>query len=287
MVEFHEVTTTKERKSEYLLRHIFLPQLTHAEPGSPEADRWIEENWWMMNFSVFKDDKPRAQELARELDEAFRESAQNPRIPEILEMLRAIRHKDRHDYTSLEIWTDGAYQMVDYAGGYHVHKMIRSRLQKYSGNILEAMCGHISYLEDSDNRTITALDYCELSLEKYPFPKRRRICCDLDQIRSENHLHFFKDEEFDAISICFGYKYPKNIVLVAREFRRILRYGGVLSFIENPEHGYKKQLQRNLNSQITNVLQNADFREIHDNIMPSPEFWQEHQGEFHHIEAIK
>lgn len=150
------------------------------------------------------------------------------------------------------------------------------------------MCGHMSYFKESDGRTVTALDYCEISLERYPYPSRRRIQCDLDQLVGGRSLPFFQDEQFDAISICFGYKYLKDIDTVVREFRRILKVGGVLSLVEGSRHGYEHLFVRQFNTRmirdglISNGYGRVDIKKIH-----VPGWDEDVSGAFYHIEAEK
>ena len=172
MIIFREVTEVKERKSVFTDRHIPLPRLTTAPFGTPEHEAWVEANWWMVNYSVFMDDKPEAVCLSRELDMVFKENPESLLINELLEKLRKLELKPHHKLSPLERWTRCAFQFIDYTGGYEVHRIISKRLSEYSGAILEAMCGHMSYFDESSRRTVTALDYCAESLKKYPVDRK-------------------------------------------------------------------------------------------------------------------
>jgi len=241
---YKEITETAERKVVYPNKFVALPHLTNAPFPSKDHDQWVRDNWWMVDYSVFMADKEYAMKLAEDLCAAFSESPNHPNIPEIVKKLRALRVKDQCERTTLDIWMHSAYQLASYCSDIYVKKAILECLAKYNGSILEAMCGHDSYLEDKDGRIITALDYCEISLLRYPYPSRRRILCDLNQISDETRLNFFERGQFDCISICFGYKYPRSISRLVREFSRILKPGGKLSFVENPESGYTRCVKR-------------------------------------------
>ncbi|MBP6858882.1 MAG: methyltransferase domain-containing protein [Candidatus Pacebacteria bacterium] len=288
MVEFREITETKEQRPIYPERHVWLPHLTTAQQGSSEHELWMRENWWMVNYSVFMDDKPEASRLAKLLADAFAENPQHPVIPDTITQLRKLRVKDHKDLTPQERWTRNGYQLVEYAGGPSVCRAIENRLNKYTGTILEAMCGHRSYFKESSDRTVTALDYCGISLERYPFPQRRRIECDLNQLKGAEKLHFFEDRTFDVISICFGFKYPEDIDALLREFSRILKPHGIVSFIENPHHGYEDLCRRKFDRGIVKILKSTGFKSIQFKVLHlSSSIWQKERGEFHHVQAIK
>ena len=286
MIKFTEISESVERKPVYPERRVWLPHLTTAQQGSAEHLKWMDENRWMVNYDVFMDNKPQALQLAQQLDKAFKENPQHVDIPKILTYLRKLRVKEHAELDPIERWTRCAFQLVEYAGGPNVHRSIRKRLSKYSGKVLEAMCGHMSYFPEVPRRKVTALDYCQVSLKRYPFPKRRRIECDLNQITDGAQLHFFKESEFDTISICFGFKYPKDIVSLVNEFRRILKPGGVLSFVENPSHGYEDLCQRKFDRNIVEILKGAGYSRYCCDTFAPPE-WDNKRGRFYHVEAIK
>jgi ubiquinone/menaquinone biosynthesis C-methylase UbiE len=71
----------------------------------------------------------------------------------------------------------------------------------------------------------------------------------LNQLAKGESLSFFDSNMFDAVSVCFGYKYPEDIVSVMREFFRILKPGGSLLFFEAEGHEFPKYVKRGLDSE--------------------------------------
>ncbi len=289
MVLFKEITEVKDREAVFTDRRVELPRLTTYPFGTPEHDAWVRDNWWMIDYQVFMDDKPEAVKLSEKLATIFKNNPNDPLIGDILEELHKLKLKPRNKLSPLEKWTRSAFQFVDYTGGYDVHALISQRLGKYSGRTLEAMCGHMSYFEESSQRTVTALDYCAESLKKYPIPSRRRIECDLNQVREGIRLPFFSEKEFDVISVCFGFKYPEDIDSLMKEFFRILVPSGVLSFVENPKSGYEDLYHRDFGKQsIEAVLKKSGFRSVKTEIIPMPKsVWDNSRGNFYHTEAVK
>lgn len=291
-VTFEEITAIVERKPEYPLRIVHLPRLTTAPFGTDEHEAWVRQNTWMVHFQVFKTDKDEAHSLALELEKLFEaDPTMNKRAEEIIARLRELRRKDpQQSGDPLVAWSHSAYQLVNYASNEEVWKAIYTALGKYSGQVLEAMCGHHSYLMEQKGRVVTALDYCRESLERYKFPARRRILCDLNQVQGNDRLHFFSEGQFDAISICFGFKYPLQLDALLKEFRRILKPGGVLSFIENPASGYPKLCKREFKAESAiEIIGQAGFSEVDCKVLPitKSEWALPGTEEFYHVEARK
>lgn len=285
---YKEITATAPRKAVYPERRVVLPRLTLAPFHTEEHEQWIRENWWMVDYSVFMDDKAEAQELANKLNIAFSKDPSHPDIPDLISNLKRLRTNPPGELTPLEYWTKSAYQLADYCGGTDPHVAISERLAKYSGNVLEAMCGHMSYFAESAKRTVTALDYCPISLERYPFPNRRRIQCDLNQITSDTHISFIPEGSLDVVSICFGYKYPEDIVALVAEFFRLLKPSGVLSFIENPDHGYKHLYKRDfVQREAREVLVAQKFQSVTTELIEIPGWDGNLRYPFYHLEAVK
>ncbi len=286
MIIYEEVTTTAEIKRVYPERRVWLPALTLAPPHSPEYDQWIRDNWWMVDYSVFMGDKAQAQELAQKLQGAFSENPSHPDIPNLLGKLKQLESKSPGKRTPLEYWTHSAYQLANYCGGIDVYDTICEKLDAYSGEVLEALCGHSTYFTESPRRSITALDYCKVSLERYPFPHRRRIQCDLDQIRGAAQLSFFSEGQLDAISICFGFRYPKNIGKLIAEFRRVLKPSGILSFVENPGHGYEHLSHRHfVQGNVRRLLKHHGFGSVSIHRMDIADWDGKVRSPFYHVQA--
>lgn len=215
---------------------------------------------------------------------------EDPEIENILERLRELRLPDYEDWKPIDIWEKSSEQMVEYYGNPEVRKIISNILgTKYSGEILEAMCGSESYFDNLCPRTnITLLDYCKTALEKHRFPERKRVCCDLNQIGKRGDLGLFSDNQFDVISICFGIKYPDNLDILSSEFLRILKPGGILSFFENENSEYKRLRRRSLDIPvIKKMFLDNDYSSFSVRHVNMSDVWNEEAGRFYHLEAVK
>ncbi len=243
MIRYEEIKTVAPRKSVYPYKAVFLPHLTKAVPGSEEHLKWQMENWWMVDYHVMSADKPKAVALALRLQDLYVNNEKDPEIPNIVAELRALRSIDFCNFTPEQRWWWGACQLKNYAGNCDEWDAIVKALEVYKGQVLEALSGHHSYFEPSQLREITALDGCKESLERYPY-STRRICCDVDQIADGGFFPFCDPNHFDVVSVCFGYKYPANVASLMREFRRILKPNGTLSFVESKTHGYPELKKR-------------------------------------------
>jgi SAM-dependent methyltransferase len=239
---YKEITTVTADVG-YPYRAVAIPFVVPHFTSDTLRDQWMRDNWWMVDYAVFKDDKIKAVSLAADLDRAY-EDKDPVRISLILDQLRCLRVKDANKRTALEEWTHYGYQHMSYCGSVSTHRNIVDALSAYQGDVLEALCGHTTYFEETAGRTVTLLDYCEVSLERHPSPSRRRICCDLNQVTEGVPLHFFKDSSFDVVSICFGFRYPHDIDALLQEFKRILKPGGVVSFVEGVNHGFSGLFKR-------------------------------------------
>jgi ubiquinone/menaquinone biosynthesis C-methylase UbiE len=254
----------RERVS-YPWRAIFLPALTTAEPGGEEYTKWTLENDHLVNFQVLEIHKPEANRLAMDLHNRWQsvKNIDDLEIQRILGELEKIRAKPLDQLSPLERWAYNARNMSEYSGNVNLLCLMAKALSVYSGDVLEVFCGHNSYFTAKKDRKITALDYCEESLTRFAHKKAKRICCDLNQVKEVGDLSFLEDNSFDAVSICFGYKYPHDIVTLMSEFRRILKPGGVLSFIESYTHAYAEIAIRKFDrGKIRKQLVRAGFSKV-------------------------
>ncbi len=286
MISYREITEKKIRTITSPDRHVFLPRLTHAEFGTDEHEQWVMENHWMVDYHVFMDDKEKAVELSHQLEQAFLADEKED-LQIILEQLKSLRVKPYEQLLPIEVWTRHAYQLAEYAGGGEVRHAITQKLGRYKGAVLEAMCGHTTYFADAPERKVIALDYCLQSLERHPCPHWRRIQCDLNQVTETDTLPFFKEGELDAVSICFGFKYPERIEHLVREFKRILRQGGFLSFIENPCSHYEQLCKRQfVPKHAREILLDAGYRSVTIKKLKVRSSYS-YSGNFYHVEAVK
>ena len=285
MVEYEEITESKPRIITARNKVVFLPRLTHAKPGTAEYDEWMMKNDWMVSFAVPSERKEVARRLALNLEQAFI-AGEDDTVREIVDLLRQMRTRPFHELLPIQRWEMHAHNLAEYAGGGEVRETIRRALEKYSGTILEAMCGHTTYFEDTPKRNVICLDFCKASLERHPCPARRRIACDLNHVSETDHLPFFKNDELDTISVCFGYKYPESIQSVMREFRRILKPGGFLSFIENPKSEYKELARRPFEPGMAQgIMQHVGFRRTSVGRLRIRQ--RTFSGDFFHLEGMK
>lgn len=289
MVHYEIITEIVERKSTYPYRAVSLPRLTHADCGSDEFHAWCKENWWMVDYCVTIPNKDRAKELALNLWSLWTKNPQDTEIPVVIQRLKNLRAKDPSNFNALEQWSWGAIQMTNYAGDQGDWQAIWSALDVYKGDVLEVFCGHHSYFKSSDSRRITAIDYCAESLLRYTHPSALRICCDLNQVDDGEILPFLESATFDAVSVCFGYKYPASILSLMSEFRRILRPGGKLSFIEGKGHEYAKYKVRAFSiAAVKQELTACGFKKVVSRKLKiEEEFTSSVDSKLYHIEATK
>lgn len=282
----HEIiTTSQQRVRSYPWKHVSIPPLVVAVPGSPEVLEWQTKNWWTLSYEVHEDNKCEAERMVAEMHQVWSVDQSSPLIEDLLDRLYRLRRKDEYTMVPKDTWEHGAYQLTKYHGCDLILTSLWKELSEYKGEVLEAMCGHISYFSDAEDRTVTALDYCKPSLERYPFPNRRRICCDLDRVRNGATLPFESDV-FDVISICFGFKYPEDLHSLGIEFRRIIKPGGILSFIENPTHQYRQLIKREFSPDLAKeILLSCGFERVKVHIVPIRDETI-YNGTFFHVEAF-
>ncbi|MCX6760492.1 MAG: methyltransferase domain-containing protein [Candidatus Nealsonbacteria bacterium] len=281
------VTNIKLRKSEWPERHIDLPyDLPPQGFFSPEYQNWLKENRWMIDFSVHVSDFALAKEIAGKIWIAHKQGKQEE-VKLLLEELQPLRVIPFDKRTALKKWVHMMVQMPGDIGGPNKKKICEVLSKRCKGRVLEAMCGFNSYIEPSDSCEVTALDYCREALERYRYPERKRIIFDLNEVGNNGGMEFFKDGEFDAITICFGFQYLENPAVVFKEFNRILK--GKLILVENPRQHYEDIACRPFTPKIcTDFLKQASFKKINVEDLNVAEKWElEQGGHYFLIEALK
>ncbi len=282
---YRQIIDTRFRTPEYIRRLVPIPPLTLYEPGTLEHFEWELSHPELFNLSVHKDDLSTARRLALELHQQFdlHKDFHHSDVQKALSNLLALRLPEISPHRADQRWEYGATIMAEYLSP-HDSGLVRNIFgTRYStGNILEAMSGHQSYVLPAPNLHVTALDGCEASLLRYPYPARCRICCDLDQLDGTNKIDSLVDDTFDGVVVCCGYKYPKHILHVLKEFHRILKPGGSVSFIESRVHGFGELVRREGDPLYIKVdLEDAGFREVVVHPVDSRESLDNHSTLFH------
>lgn len=247
------VTTAAERKSQYRppFPRVELPRDPRQET-SPKTHLFSsKQESRILNFSVSRANLEFAKEEAIKAWSFFEEGKydeMNQVVKELLPLYESF-HTCRDP---VYMWENVAYQMPTEMGIHESCKAnIRRRLSSLSkeGVILEAFAGYNSFIDDSEKNHVIATDYCLPALERYPFPGRKRIQFDLNLLNGNNQWGDFEDETFDSIVLCCGYKYPRRIKHVLREFCRILKPSGVLRMVENPAAGFTQIVRRDFSKE--------------------------------------
>lgn len=278
------VTEIKERKGAWPWRAVRVYNVYNCAGKKVIYNSW-EDFPALLNLTAHHTKKAKADELFLE----FYNLGPHPNFKEakrIVDELVRICEIPYEKKTDLEKWAHSAVQMPGDIGGPRkedVKEFITSRAR---GKVLEAMCGFNSYFAEAENISeVVALDFCKEMLERYEFPKRKRILFDLEKITNEKKLAFFKNEEFNTIG-CWGSNYLKNPVLVFAEFYRILSKHGKFLIHESTSEGYPDQIKRYFNPQeCSEFMQQAGFS---TSIEPLP--WLKSDGEIgeHYlVEGIK
>ena len=281
------VTEVKPRKSEWPERLIILPPLVPQPKDifSKEYMAWYEEN---ANCSVKLSDFALAKELEQKVWLAYNDKNQDE-LKNLLRELRKLLVAPFEERSPQEKWAHMMVQLPDDIGGPNKDKISEALSARCQGRVLEAMCGFNSYLDPSSNRDVIALDYCREALERYQYPTRTRILFDLNQIDEKIGIEFFSAGEFNAITICFGFHYLHNPMLVFREFKRLLVVGGRLCLVENPNQCYRDIARRNFSTNnCSTTLYDAGFDQVIIEELPIAEEWELNAGgHYYLIEAFK
>ncbi len=259
MIKFKIIKNSVERRSIYPYKRIILPIVT-PEQWRLLGYRKIPK--WFTDYQVFMDHKERAKKIVTELGDTLN-ALNYEGAKKLIKRLRRLRVKPYMSLSPIEVWRRDAFQIVNYAVYSEVFNTIVHQLEGLHGKILEAMCGSVTYLNHDSGREVTMLDYCKQSLERLPCGNRKRIQCDLNQVSKTNPLPFFGNDELDAVSICFGYKYIEGINPLLNEFWRILKPGGKLSFIEHLTAGYGQFFKRQfVPHQVVKLLIKVGFSSV-------------------------
>ena len=285
MITHRIVTATDWRRKIDPESYIRLPELRKSVKGR----KLRKELFGELSFCFGRQHSDIVDELCDQLDRLHKERPNGPEILRVLRQIKEFELADRRHMTAHETWCWYTYKNMYYCFDECVEDTIIRRLRRYKGKILEAMCGFNSYFPRSKRRKVTALDFCGPALERYPYPERVRIECNLDQItKVRNRLHFIEDESFDAVSICYGFKYPKHIANILHEFLRILKPGGTLSFIEAKEAELEEVTHRRFtDGKRTKALFRRCGFEVTIEKLEMPCGVEEELGEFFHIQATK
>ena len=168
-------------------------------------------------------------------------------VREVLPRVKALCEPNYEDLPPEERWARVAVQMPEDIGGPKKEEIRQLLTARARGRVLETMCGFNSYFGDSSNiGEVIALDFCKEMLERYPYPERTRILCDLERVVKGERLDFFSDSSFQTVG-CWGSNYLSDPVPVFREFKRILAPGGKLLVLENTAEGYADLVKRYFN----------------------------------------
>lgn len=294
MVQYELIEGSEPRQVQSKTKVVFLPLqlLCPFEFDSHDGWQWQLENPDLCNFAVNYWDKKLAKKLALKLQRLLEINPNHPGSQRVLDRLMGLKAKSPHDYSAADTWEAGAFALSCYCED-STSEVVVSRLQTYTGRVLEVFCGHATYFQSNPLRQITAVDGCKKSLLRYPHTSAKKFCCDLDQVAMGLKLEFLEPGSYDLVSICFGYKYPCQIVPLLKEFFRLLKSGGTVSFVESSKHGYAKYMQREFKGpgQLVDELTesgfaNASAEEILVNVQKDMNVAQIKTGVFH-VTAVK
>ena len=281
------VTGARRRKREFPERHINIPPIVPPPKGTdPGYYEWLLK---YADFSVHVSNFFRAKDMEKKMWDAYKSNKLEEASRIFEEELSPIRVIPFDERTPQERWAHIMVQLPGDIGGPNRAKIKAILSGKCFGKVLEAMCGFNSYLSPSDNRNVTALDFCREALELYRYPKRTRILFDLNKIDCKRKMKFFADGEFDAITICFGFQYLIHPAFVFKELKRLLKPGGRLYLVENPRQHYEQMVYRPFSVQSCfSYLKKASFERINADEIDIAEEWEiKRGGRYYLIEAIK
>jgi hypothetical protein len=235
------VTQTAPRETNYpdrRLNNLIILEHEPANRSSEEWKEWYARNIWVTNFTVNFTDLDKAKALAEELKQFLGQPnhLEAERLLAEIKKLEAIPYRDK---TPNQRWAHMAYQLPrDVSGGIMQPLFAEEISRRCIGKGMEAMCGWNSNLLPSPDREVIALDYCREALERYPYPDRLRVQCDLNEVEQVEGLGFCLPGSLRYIAISFGFRYLTNPVHTFGVLRELLEPKGSMFFIESPGSGY-------------------------------------------------
>lgn len=231
------ITETQKRVSEDSTKVVLLPLQFITD---------YEQYQWMYSYSVQSDDKPEAMGLSQELYEMLMGGVEMDDLAcqRVIKELYDLRVRHWNELDKDEVWDQVASRMPEDIGGLHKNTIMYLMSSIHRGTILESMCGFNSYLLPHVDRNVIAMDYSEKMLKKYEYPERMRVQFDLNEL--PNSRIEFPDNYFDSIMFVKGYKYLEKPQKVLKEYLRILKPGGLLSFVESQYAMYSELAVRDL-----------------------------------------
>ncbi len=200
--------------------------------------------------------------------------------------MRSYCQKNFEDLTPTERWAHTALQLPGDIGGPKKKEIAKIITSKARGAVLETMCGFNSYFNNSSQiDSVTVIDYCREMLERYKFPKRRRILYNLEKVNRGKKMNFFEDCCFDTIG-CWGTNYLSRLKPVFAEFYRILDHGGNVLVLENTHEGYHELVKRYFNpNRCATQLKIVGFNVTITHLRQLKTKWC--FGEYYLVEGIK
>jgi len=256
-------------------------------PYSLENYEWWSRNYGNKSFTFPKMDL-NVRTLFSELSKAVNERDKLT-VDILIPQIEKLCVKSYAEKTEVEKW---GYMSVQLPGDWgpvteNRKKELKKTLTRQSfGIVLEAMCGFRSYIDESPQITeVVALDFCEEALERYDYPKRKRILYDLESVVKGERIEFFGDKSFQTVTVCFAIDYLTNPVPVHREFHRILSDDGRLLIVGGTTQGYPDLLKRNFNPEdCSKAMKTAEFSTKIEHLPLKTEF---ELGEYYLVEGKK
>lgn len=260
----HPIPKRFEQPSVFLPLPQWLPQ---GDSEYPEVNDWLARYRFLDYLSVSSRRKDLATEILHELESLSREyeseridiffpgkeEKQKKRLEEIAGLISRLiaLQAECADFISHKkhYWDRIAFNNCKTVGGLPAERSMIARMcsERYRGRVLEAMCGFNSSFFPSNSREVIAIDGSREMLYRYPFQRRERICADLSKLQASGEcIPCFGASSFSAVVTSCGYKYLSKPELggVLREYRRILKRGGKVVFIENPQRHYASSIKR-------------------------------------------